>query len=270
LQTATNALIIIPARYSSTRLPGKPLLMIAGKTMLQRVCEIAQQAAAQLPGVGVLVATDDMRILEHATAIGVNAVMTPSECATGTDRLIAAIEQLPVKPNSVINFQGDSPLTPVAILTALLAKLTSSKTNTVVTPMVQLSWAALDSLRTTKQTTPFSGTTVVVNTDQEALWFSKQIIPAIRDEAKLRASSNLSPIYQHLGLYGYTLDMLQTFAKLPSGYYEQLEGLEQLRLLENGYKIHTVKVELPDLRAWRGVDTLDDAKLVEQLLTAAS
>ena len=261
-----KTLIIIPARYGSNRLPGKPLIMLAGKTMLQRVCETAQLAAAQMKDVSVLVATDDQRIMQHAEELGVEAVMTPEDCESGTDRIISAVAQLKTKPQAVVNLQGDAPLTPVIILKQLLTELHNNPTKTVVTPIVQLSWPELALLRNTKKTTPFSGTTVIINSANEALWFSKNIIPALRNEEKLTLASKLSPVYQHMGIYGYTLDMLEIFAKLAIGHYEKLEGLEQLRFLENGYKIKTVKVELPDLNAWRGVDTLEDAQLVEKLL----
>lgn len=261
-----QTLLIIPARYESTRLPGKPLMKLGTKTMLQHVCDAAQKATQQLADVGVLVATDDQRIIDHAKDIGVDAVMTPVECTTGTDRIIAAVEQLSIKPKAVINLQGDAPLTPVHLIAALLKSLNTANSKTVVTPIKQLTWQQLDSLRHTKINNPFSGTTVTFTTNNEALWFSKQIIPGIRNESKLRELQDLSPVYQHLGLYGYTYDMLDIIANLPKGHYEQLEGLEQLRLLENGYKITTVPVELPNLDAWRGVDTIEDANFVTQLL----
>jgi 3-deoxy-manno-octulosonate cytidylyltransferase (CMP-KDO synthetase) len=266
MATSISTLIVIPARYQSTRLPGKPLMQLGSKTMLQHVCVAAQQAAQQLSEVGVLVATDDARILDHAKSLGVDAVMTPVECPTGTDRIIAAIAQLEHKPRAVVNLQGDAPLTPVSVIAALVASLQKVQAITVVTPVKQLTWEQLDVLRKNKINNPFSGTTVIINAQQEALWFSKQIIPALRNEDKLRSNSQLSPIHQHLGLYGYTVDMLDIIAKLPKGHYEQLEGLEQLRLLENGYKIRTVPVELENLNAWRGVDTMDDAKFVAGLL----
>ncbi len=266
MQAKHKTLIIIPARYGSSRFPGKPLHNIAGKTMLQRVCETAQRAAQKLPAVEVLVATDDDRILKHAQQIGVPAVITPTNCQSGSDRILAAIDQLTVKPTRVINLQGDTPLTPELILNLLLERLDTVKDNYIVTPVVQLTWAQLDLLRASKQSNPFSGTTAVISDQDEALWFSKQIIPALRDEEQLRANQALSPVFQHLGIYGYTLDMLQTFTKLMPGIYESLEGLEQLRFLEHGHKIHTIQVTLPDLNAWRGVDTLADAEFVRSII----
>ncbi len=264
VKDSNQAIIVIPARYGSTRLPGKPLIKIAGKTLLQHVCEKAISAAEQIPNVSVLIATDDDKIMRHAKDIGVAAIMTPITCASGSDRVLAAIQQLPNKPKYVINLQGDAPLTPVSIITELLNSLANN--NSIVTPVLRLSWQDLDELRRAKLTTPFSGTTVICNQNHEAIWFSKQIIPALREENKLRTTSSLSPIYQHLGVYGYVLPMLEKFTQLPPGHYEQLEGLEQLRFLENGYKINVVPVILDNLDAWRGVDTMEDAKFVEQLL----
>lgn len=257
--------IIIPARYASTRLPGKPLLNIAGKSLIQRVCEVALAAAKQLSGVSVVVATDDQRIVAHVDALqlDVEVVMTPTECNTGSDRIFAAVQQLAIKPKYVINLQGDAPLTPVAVLIAIIESLLQ---HPIVTPAKQLTWDELDQLRLAKQIHPFSGTSVVMNSQREALWFSKQIIPAIRKETQLRHDNHLSPIYQHLGIYGYSIEMLETFTKLAPGIYEELEGLEQLRLLENGYTINVVPVALENLHAWRGVDTQADAEFVEKII----
>ncbi len=136
----------------------------------------------------------------------------------------------------------------------------------VATPIVNLSWDELDVLRERKQSLPFSGTTVTIDNQGQALWFSKQIIPAIRKEPQLRQASQDSPVYRHIGLYGYRTPILEKFVQLPEGRYEALEGLEQLRLLENGINIQTVLVNYNDLPGMAGVDTPEDAKKTEQLL----
>lgn len=256
-------LIVIPARFGSTRFPGKPLYNIAGQSLLQHVCNIALLAANSIPDTEVLVATDDQRILEHAKEINVSAILTDAECATGTDRVIAAIQQLEQKPNLIINLQGDAPLTPSNILIELILALQQSS---VVTPVMQLRWSELDILRAAKQLHPFSGTTAILDKNYEAVWFSKQIIPAIRNEKNLRITQELSPIYQHLGIYAYTYEALMAFSSLPASNYEVLEGLEQLRFIENGYKVKTLPIKLANLDAWRGVDTKEDALFVENLL----
>ena len=260
--------IIIPARYQSTRLPGKPLIDIAGKTMLQRVVEIAQLAASDIADTSVTVATDDERILTHAQALGVDAVMTPQDCRTGTDRVLAAVKQSKKTADFVINLQGDVPITPPNFVTQLIQALHQAKEDCIATPIVKLTWAALDELRNFKQQTPFSGTTAVIDANHNALWFSKQIIPAIRKEAELRQQSDFSPVYRHIGLYGYTFAALERYAKLPEGRYEALEGLEQLRALENAIPIKTVEVSYNGRPEMTGVDTPEDATRVAKLIEA--
>lgn len=262
----TNSVIIIPARYNSSRFPGKPLAKIAGKTLLQRVFDIANTVIEQTKNTSMIIATDDKRIAEHANELGANVVMTPESCQTGSDRALAACEQLPEKPDIVINLQGDAPLTPPSFVSAILQTLLADNTVEVATPIVQLSWHELDELRERKKQLPFSGTTLTIDNDDNALWFSKQIIPAIRKEEKLRQESELSPVFRHVGLYGYRYDTLKKFVNLAEGKYEVLEGLEQLRFLENGINIKTVTVDYQGLPQLAGVDTPEDAKKTEELL----
>lgn len=263
-----KSLIVIPARYNSSRFPGKPLAVIAGKTMLQRVVEIAHRAVANIPDAQAVVATDDERILEHAHELNVSAVMTPESCETGSDRALAACQQMNETPDIIVNLQGDAPLTPPSFVNAVLTTLINNPTVEVATPIVRLSWKELDALRQQKETRPFSGTTVIINEQSQALWFSKCIIPAIRKEQALRETESLSPVHRHIGLYGYRYQTLQQFVKLPAGHYETLEGLEQLRLLENGITIQTVTVDYNELPGMSGVDTPEDAKKAEQLILA--
>lgn len=263
-----NAIIVIPARYGSTRFPGKPLTLIAGKTMLQRVYEIATQAILNIPNTQVVIATEDERIHKAAQEMGAKVVMTPADCKTGSDRALAACEALSSPVDYVVNLQGDAPLTPPFFISAILENLIHHKTAEVSTPYVQLSWQELDNLRQRKINSPFSGTTLTVNQDQKALWFSKNIIPAIRDEEKLRKKQGKSPVLGHIGLYAYTYSALKQFVALPEGKYENLEGLEQLRLLENNICIQGVEVDYRDLPVMSGVDTPHDAKRAEELILA--
>lgn len=258
--------IIIPARYASTRLPGKPLVMICGQTMLQRVVRLSLAAAAGLNEVSVVVATDDERIRQHCQSIGVNAVMTSKEALTGTDRVAEAVRQMPSPPDFILNMQGDAPLTPPEFLRAMITAFAASPCD-AVTPVTQLTWNQLDELRQNKQTTPFSGTTAVFDAQTgNAFWFSKNIIPALRQEDKLRQHSRLSPIFRHIGLYGYSLDLLEKFIHLPESKFEQLEGLEQLRILENGYTIRCVPVDYQGRASMSGVDSPQDVVRAEALI----
>jgi 3-deoxy-manno-octulosonate cytidylyltransferase (CMP-KDO synthetase) len=265
-ESIVRSVIIVPARYGSTRFPGKPLAMIAGQTMLQRVCAIAHEAAKESPSTDVIIATDHALISEEAERLGVRWVMTPTDCPTGTDRALAAIDQLPYRPDFIINLQGDAPLTPPDFIKALLDEVTRDDSVQLVTPVVQLDWAALDQLRSHKHTTPFSGTTVISDRQGNALWFSKNIIPAMRNESALRKSQPLSPVYRHIGLYGYRRDMLERYVTLEQTPYEILEGLEQLRVLENGYPIRTVVVDYRGRASMSGVDTPEDAARAEALI----
>jgi 3-deoxy-manno-octulosonate cytidylyltransferase (CMP-KDO synthetase) len=261
--------IIIPARYGSTRLPGKPLAMIAGKTMLHRVVDIAREAAKDLPHVSVVVATDDARITAHCQELNVASVMTPVDCPTGTDRVEAAVQQLKDVPDFILNLQGDAPLTPPDFLTAMIGSFAKAPTD-VVTPVTQLTWEQLDTLREDKKTTPFSGTVAVFDEKTGAAhWFSKNIIPAIRKEETLRASEKMAPVYRHIGMYGYSRAMLATYVTLPEGKFETMEGLEQLRVLENDFTIRCVPVEYRGRPSMSGVDSPEDIARAEKFLVAA-
>lgn len=260
-------IIIIPARYNSSRFPGKPLTLIAGKTMLQRVCDVASAVQKNIPNTDILVATDNQTIMNHAQEININCVLTPLDCKTGSDRVLSALKTLSYRPDIVINLQGDAPLTPPLLIESLINTLSSSKEQ-VATPAIQLTWEELNTLRDLKKENAFSGTTVIINNKDNAIWFSKNIIPAIRNEEKLRATDKLSPVFKHYGLYGYKTEMLEKFARLPEGKFEKLEGLEQLRLLENGFNIKIIKFNnaLLNLSTCVGVDTLHDAKFVEDII----
>lgn len=259
-----QSLIVIPARYGSTRFPGKPLQKIAGHTLLARVTHVAQQVAARRDDVSYVIATDHNEIAAHATEIGAPVVMTAPELPSGTDRALAAAKLQDKAPDFVLNLQGDAPFTPPAYLDALIEAARSSDAD-VITPVVQLDWAALDTVREQKTREPFSGTSCVRRPDGQAVWFSKQILPSIRKEEKLRAAGPLSPVWRHIGLYGYRMPALERFASLPVGYHEELEGLEQLRFLENGMTILTVATE-PEANAMWGIDTAEDARFAETLI----
>lgn len=261
-----KVLIVIPARIGSTRFPAKPLHEIAGVSLLARVVRIAARVAEIDPDIDYVVATDDDRIATHAGAIGAPWVMTDTDCPSGSDRALAAVKALGVAPDFVINLQGDAPFTPPEYVAALIAAAGEVDAE-VITPVIRLDWAALDTVRAQKATAPFSGTSCIRLTSGQAVWFSKQVLPAIRKEDRLRADGPLSPVYRHVGLYGYRLGALERFCALPVGHYEALEGLEQLRFLENGMTIHAVEVASAATAMW-GVDTPEDAAHAEALIRA--
>lgn len=256
-------LIVVPARFGSTRLPGKPLRTLAGRTLLERVVANAQKAAELARDCRVVVATDDQRIADHAAELGAEVCLTDSALDSGTARAHAAARQQAASPQRVICLQGDAPFISPQVVVSLLTTLRDSEAQ-VATPVYQLDWQRLDRLRAHKHGSPFSGTTCVRDVNGHALWFSKAILPALREEAELRREPN-SPVWQHLGLYAYTLDALDWFVSAPLGKYEVLEGLEQLRFIENHWKIVTVPVA-PIRHALSGIDTPADLALAEDAI----
>jgi 3-deoxy-manno-octulosonate cytidylyltransferase (CMP-KDO synthetase) len=259
-----KTLIVVPARHASTRLPGKPLALIAGRSMVSRVAALAARSARAMADADYVVATDDVRILEHCHDAGLNVVMTDPALPSGSDRALAAVDGLGAAPEFIVNLQGDAPFTPAAHVTAIVDALAASGTD-AATPYIRLSWEALDRLRTHKRDTPFSGTTLVTDPAGRAIWFSKIILPAMRKEAELRRLGPLSPVLQHIGLYAYRRTALQRYCALPESRYERLEGLEQLRLIENGMTVQAVEVE-PGRIAMPGIDTAEDIALAERLV----
>lgn len=242
----------------------KPLLPIAGTSLLHRTIALGRMAVAGQSDARLVVATDDTRIAEHADAAGCAAVMTSPDISTGSGRALAAARAEPTAPEIVVNLQGDSPFQSPAALAAMLAALRHGSAD-VATPVVRLSWAALDALRAHKGVAPFSGTTCVRRADGRALWFSKTILPAIRDEADLREAGDPSPVWRHIGLYAYRYPALAAFEAAAPTELERLEGLEQLRLLELGLSIDAVAVA-PSRFDISGIDTQADIARAEALI----
>lgn len=225
---------------------------------------IAREGARLVADTDVVVATDDMRILDHARSLGCDAVLTEAAISSGSGRAWAAARERATTPSIVVNLQGDAPFVAPAMIAALIRALRTS-TCGVATPVVRLSWEALDALRQHKRASPFSGTTCTRRPDGRALWFSKTVIPAMRNEAQLRETTGLSPVYRHIGLYAYRFEALRRFEATAPTPYERLEGLEQLRFLESGEDILTVEVA-PPRHAMSGIDTLDDVAMAERLI----
>lgn len=271
--------ILIPARYGSTRFPGKPLALINGRAMVDYVYEAASCAVELLPKtdfyIDIAVTSDDERILGHCSAKNFQTIETDANCATGTDRVWLAAQKLKNIPDFIVNLQGDAPLTPPDFIVEVIKGFGEFPDADIITPVVPLSWGELDELRAQKLVTPFSGTTAVLEPDGRAIWFSKQIVPAIVKEQELRISNQKngpasSPVYRHIGLYGFRRKSLEKYVTLKPSYYEQLEGLEQLRALEAGLIIQTVKVKYNGRPAMTGVDSPEDLKRVEQILKKKS
>ena len=273
-----KSLIVIPARYGSSRFPGKPLAELAGKAILQRVWDIAASICAERKDCSAIVATEpptapgegSAKIIEYCQQHSIPVMITPESCRSGSDRVWAVASAMPEaeRPDVLLNLQGDNPLCPPQFISALLDAFEEHPETQVATPCVQLSWEALDLLREAKKASPFSGTTAIIGADGNALWFSKNIIPGIRKEDKFRTVSVLSPVHRHVGLYAYRFAALAFFSHAPLGNYEAFEQLEQLRFIENGIPVRMVKVTYPAGydAATSGVDSPEDLARAEKLI----
>ena len=249
--------IVIPARYHSRRLPGKPMVPVAGRSLLERVYAIAKA----VDGVGqVLVTTDDQRIADHAGTFGASVVLTPPECPTGTDRVHAALKLMEKRPDAVINLQGDAVLTPPWVVQALVDAFHADPGLGMVTAAVRCSWQQLREIEEVKAKSPASGTLVTIDKAGRALYFSKAIIPFLRarDQA-------VPPVHRHIGIYGYASRTLDDFCRLEQTPLELAEQLEQLRALENGIPIKVVVVDYRG-RTHGSVDSPEDIKVVEAII----
>ena len=250
-----SAAIVIPARYASTRFPGKPLHAIAGTSMLERVWRIARAVRG---GSRVVIATDDERIVGHAASFGAESVMTPASCANGSERVFAAAQAANIAEDILLNLQGDALLTPPWVLEQMIAEMAQAPDAEIVTPAVRLEGAALEAFRKQKSITPASGSTVVFDANRNALYFSKTIIPYMRNPGA-------AAIYRHVGLYGYRRKGLEKYVGLPPTVLEQAEGLEQLRALENGMKIRIAIVDYQG-RTHGSVDAPEDVAAIEEII----
>lgn len=237
---------IIPARFESSRFPGKPLVDISGKTMIQRVYEQVSKVEALQE---VCVATDDERIFKEVIEFGGKAVMTSNSHQSGTDRCHEAVHLLDQSFDFVINVQGDEPFIQVSQIKQL-AKLMLENNAEIGTLIKEVrDYASLTDSNIPK---------VVINKQSEAIYFSRQTIPYIRGVEKVNWSKS-HIYYKHIGMYGYRVDILEELSKLLPSSLETAEALEQLRWIENGYKI---KVGITEFDS-HGIDTPEQLEAVK-------
>ena len=235
-------LCVIPARYASTRLPGKPLADIVGKPMIQHVYERSAQATIPQQ---VVVATDDEKVFQAVQQFGGKVVMTSSEHQTGTDRL-AEVASKYVEVDVIINVQGDEPLIDPKVIDELAQEFLND---------TALQMASVMSIMDTEDYQNPNAVKVVTDLNNNALYFSRSLLPYPRVAGKAN-------VYKHIGIYAYKKDFLLKFAKLEPTPLEQSESLEQLRALENGYKIKMIKTKSKFI----GVDSIEDLQTVNKLL----
>jgi 3-deoxy-manno-octulosonate cytidylyltransferase (CMP-KDO synthetase) len=237
--------VIIPARYGSTRFPGKPLVKIAGRPLIEHVWRRCRRAKGIEE---VIVATDDKRIAQAAIAFGAVACMTSQKHRTGTDRC-AEVAKLLIGFTHVINVQGDEPLIDPALISRLAKTLAGDKSLEMIT--------AANAFGSDEDAGNPNAVKVVLDRGGDALYFSRSAIPFIR------VDGHQAPFYRHQGIYGYSVKFLLQFVKWKPGALEQCEQLEQLRALENGARIRVLIAS----RASIGVDAPEDVELVERLLS---
>ena len=246
-----NFIAIIPARFQSTRFPGKPLVLLGGKPIIQWVYENAKKSVAE-----VFVATDDERIFKAVEAFGGKAVYTSPNHQSGTDRCaeaaIKVAEQL--KFDVVINIQGDEPFIRTEQIEGLMDCFNSPGTEiaTLIKP-----------ISNPIEITNINRPKVVINKNQEAMYFSRSSIPFVRDIPSEDWISR-NTFYSHIGMYAYRFDILLELTRLPIGILEKAESLEQLRWLENGYRIKTAQTLFESI----GIDTPEDLEQAEKFLIA--
>ncbi|MCB0703727.1 MAG: 3-deoxy-manno-octulosonate cytidylyltransferase [Saprospiraceae bacterium] len=244
---------IIPARFGSNRLPGKPLIDLHGKSLVQRVYEQVQKARRID---FVLVATDDIRIVDHVLGFGGKAVLTSPDHISGTDRIAEAFQGAQGEFSDaeiIVNIQGDEPFIDPHNLDALVESMLSNPDIPIATLVCSIPDAA-------RLFDPNTVKAVLDNTGK-ALYFSRQAIPYLRGQAKEKWLQ-LQPFYQHVGVYGFRSGTLADVVKLPVSDLEKAESLEQLRWLSNGYSIQTIQVVDPGF----GIDTPEDLERARIIL----
>ena len=230
---------VIPARYGSTRFPGKVLAELCGKPMIQWVYEKAAASIAD----EVIIATDEPKVAKVVEGFGGRAVMTSPNHPSGTDRISEAVQGLDC--DIIINVQGDEPLIPTSVIDGLIRKMQEDAS-------IEMSTVAVPRLRSEIENDP-NKVKVVFDERNFALYFSRSIVPYLREGGKDAKT------YLHWGIYGYRRETLERFVRLPEGRLESCEKLEQLRALENGIRIYVMLSDLESI----GVDTPEDLKRAE-------
>lgn len=259
-----SVVIVIPARFASSRYPGKPLVELRGaggqaRSLIRR----SWDAAMAVPGIDrVIVATDDDRIADHAAAFGAEVAMTTTTCRNGTERCAEAVANLGLSPEIVVNLQGDAPLTPAWFISDLIKGLRADPSAEVATPVLRCSGAMRADLIADRHAGRVGGTTAVFGATRHALYFSKEVIPFVPGDV---APDAPSPVFHHVGVYAYRPAALAAYPTWDEGAVERLEGLEQLRFLERGRPVLCVEVESRGREFWE-LNNPEDVPRLEAMM----
>ena len=260
-----SVLLVIPARYESTRYPGKPLVTLTGATGERKtLIERAWLAAQSVAGVDrIVVATDDRRIEQAAQGFGAEVVMTSTDCLNGTERCAETVEQLPVDYDIVVNLQGDAPLTPAWFIEDLINGLRADPAADIARPVRRGDGETLNALVQDRKAGRVGGTTAVFQAQGHALYFSKEVLPFTTETYSKEAET---PVFHHVGVYAYRPPTLQAYPGWQIGPLETLEGLEQLRFLEQGRRVLCVEVEARSRQFWELNNPQDVARIEAMML----
>lgn len=258
--------ILIPARFASTRYPGKPLVELRGsagvaKPLIHRSFEAARRVTGAS---SVHVVTDDERIAAACRSFGAPVILTSPECRNGTERCAEALSSLD-DPDVVINFQGDALLTPPGFVELLIDRMRDDRDALVATPAIRMRSKEARGLQEEEAAGRVGGTSVVTNDQGHALYFSKRLIPHL---PKGSLDGPLSPVRLHVGIYAYRPEALERYVATPVSELEALEGLEQLRFLVAGIPVAVVEVQSPPF-ALRELNNPEDVEPIEQALIDA-
>ena len=259
-----SVLIVIPARYASTRYPGKPLVELRGadgaaKSLIRR----SWDAAMSVTGVErVVVATDDERIRDASAAFGAEVVMTSSDCVNGTERCAEALARLGTDLEIVVNLQGDAPLTPHWFVEDLIAAMRADPAAAVATPVLRCDEEALNSFIEDRRNGQVGGTTAVFDRANRALYFSKEVLPYT---GRAMRADEVVPVFHHVGVYAYRPQALADYLTWSAGVLESWEGLEQLRFMENGQPVLCVEVDGRGRAFWELNNPSDVARIERKL-----
>ncbi len=259
-----TVLIVIPARYASSRYPGKPLVALTGatgerKTLIRRSWDAARQVSG---AARVVVATDDDRIRAAAEEFGAEVVMTSPACRNGTERCAEAFDALGGGFDIVVNLQGDAPLTPPWFVEELIADLRQHPVAEVATPVLRCDGRAVAGFIEDRRAGRVGGTTAVFGIDRNALYFSKEVIPYT---GTAYAPDAPTPEFHHVGVYAYRPSALAAYPRWEPGPLEGLEGLEQLRFLERGIHVLCTEVEARGRQFWE-LNNPEDVPRIEAML----
>jgi 3-deoxy-manno-octulosonate cytidylyltransferase (CMP-KDO synthetase) len=259
-----KSLIVIPARYASSRYPGKPLVSLIGAGGVARsLIRRSWDAANGVEGIDrVVISTDDDRIRNACEGFGGEVVMTSSDCVNGTERCAETLKKLGGGYDIVVNLQGDAPLTPAWFIEDLVKGLTSDISADVATPVLRCDARALNGFLEDRRNGRVGGTTAVFDENRRALYFSKEVIPYTGDK---HVTEDHTPVFHHVGVYAYRPSALKEYPTWPSGPLEIHEGLEQLRFMEHGRSVLCVEVEARGRQFWELNNPADVPRLQKMM-----